>query len=185
MNSLRLPVLSLLTFAAAACLATAKPVEIVPDSLEVKVDVKANVDSFTATVAGGELAVSVYPETSAIASAVYKFNWKGVKTGKEKRDHEMLEWADSEEHPEGSFTLKSIDTRSDASIAIGTLEFHGVSRDIEFPVEVSRTETGFAVSGVATIDHREWGLKQFRKFLVLTVRPNVTVRFKFETRNPA
>jgi len=168
-------------FGIAAAQATAGPVAIAPDSLEVSVAVKATMHSFTATVAGGELAVTGDAATRTIESAHYKFPWRGVTTGNKKRDVEMLEWVRADEHPDGVFTLKAIETRPAGTVATGTLEFHGNSREIGFPVTIEPAGNGLCISGEATLDHREWGLKQFRKLGLLSVNPTVTVTFKFET----
>lgn len=172
-------------FAIAAAQATAGPVAIAPDSLEVSVAIKATMHSFTARVTGGELAVTGDAATRAIASAVYKFPWSGVTTGNKNRDGEMLEWVRADEHPDGVFTLRAIEQRASGTVATGTLEFHGKRREIEFPVAIEPAGTGLRVSGTATLDHREWGLKQIKKFGLFTVNPTVTVSFKFETSGPA
>ena len=156
------------------------PVAIVPGSLEVTVAVEANITSFVATVQGGRLAIVADPVNQTIDSAVYTFDWSEIRTGDAKRDRTMLDWAQAKEHPTGTFTLKSFESHDGARIAKGSLEFHGVSRDIEFPVEIVPSGTGFKVSGHGTIDYRDWGLKQFRKFLVFVVKPTVTVNFSFE-----
>jgi len=171
--------------AIAAASAAAAPVTITPGSLEVSVAIKATMHSFTAAVAGGELAVTGDAATRTIDSAVYKFAWSGVTTGNKKRDVEMLEWVRADEHPDGVFTLRAIEKRDTGTVATGTLEFHGNSREIEFPVTIEPAGAGLRVSGEATFDHREWGLKQFRKLGLLSVNPTVTVRFKFETTGPA
>jgi polyisoprenoid-binding protein YceI len=172
-------------FAIAAAQAAAAPVAIAPGSLEVSVAVKATMHSFTATVAGGELAVTGDAATRTIDSAAYKFPWSGVTTGNKKRDAEMLEWVRADEHPYGVFTLRAIEQRDAGTVATGTLEFFGNSREIEFPVTIESVGAGLHVSGEATLDHRDWGLKQFRKLGLLSVNPTVTVRFKFEITGPS
>lgn len=172
-------------FAIAAAGAAAGPVAIAPGSLGVSVAVKATMHSFTATVAGGDLAVTGDAATRTIDSAVYKFPWSGVTTGNRKRDAEMLEWVRADDHPDGVFTLRAIETRPAGTVATGRLEFFGKSREIEFPVTIEPAGAGLRVSGEATLDHRQWGLKQFRKLGLLSVNPTVTVRFKFETTGPA
>jgi polyisoprenoid-binding protein YceI len=169
---------------ASVALAAGTPVALVPDSLEVSVDVKATMHSFTARVTGGELALTT-DAAGAIDSATFTFEWSGVKTDNEKRDREMLDWIRADEHPKGAFTLKAIETRDSGTFATGTLEFHGNTREIEFPVTIAPAGAARRVSGEAKIDHREWGLKQIKKFGLLTVNPTVTVRFKFETTDPA
>jgi polyisoprenoid-binding protein YceI len=178
-------VLLLPVFVVAAASATAGPIAIAPGSLEVSVAVRATMHSFTARVAGGELAVTGDTEARTIDSAVYKFPWSGVTTGNEKRDREMIEWVRADEHPDGVFTLHAIETRDSGTVGTGTLEFHGNSRDIEFPVTIEPSGAGLRVSGEATFDHRQWGLKQFRMLGLLSVNPTVTVSFKFETAGPA
>ena len=176
--------LLLSTLVATVAFAAGTPVRVVPDSLNVNVAVKATMHSFTAHVTGGELAVATNAE-GAIDSASFTFEWSGVKTKDEKRDREMLEWVHAEEHPKGTFVLKALEKRADGTFATGTLELSGNSREIEFPVTIEPAGPGFRVSGEAKIDHREWGLKQIKKFGLFTVSPTVTVSFKFETSGPA
>ncbi|HEY5550448.1 MAG TPA: YceI family protein [Opitutaceae bacterium] len=172
------------TLAAAAALAAGNPVAIAPDSLVVNVAVKATMHSFDARVTGGELAVTT-DATGAIATAAFTFPWSGVRTGNDKRDREMLEWVHADEHPNGVFALKTIEMRPAGTFATGTLELNGNSREIEFPVSMEPAGSGLRVSGETAIDHREWGLKQIRKFGLFSVNPTVTVSFKFETAGPA
>ena len=96
----------------------------------------------------------------------------------------MLDWAGAAEHPKGSFTLTSIEGSGTRYNVSGSLEFHGVSRPVEFPVEIAPAGSELNVSGRVTIDYRDWGLKQFRKFLVIVVDPMVTVNFSFKVRSP-
>jgi polyisoprenoid-binding protein YceI len=172
------------TLVANIAFATGTPVGVVPNSLEVNVAVKATMHSFTANVTNGDLTVTT-DAAGAIASATFIFEWSGVKTDNDKRDREMLEWLRASEYPKGTFTLKTIETRDTGTFATGTLEFHGNSREIEFPVTIEPSGAGARVSGEAKLDHREWGLKQIKKFGLLTVNPTVTVRFTFETTGPA
>ncbi|HUG10681.1 MAG TPA: YceI family protein [Opitutaceae bacterium] len=172
------------TLIASVALAAGTPVGVVPESLEVHVAVKATMHSFTARVTGGELAITT-DAAGAIDSATFTFDWSGVKTDNDKRDREMLEWVRAEEHPKGTFTLKAIEAGTEGTFASGTLELHGNSREIEFPVMIEPAGAGFRVSGEATLDHREWGLKQIKKFGMFSVNPTVTIRFKFETTGPA
>lgn len=169
---------------ALAATAAEYPVRIVPGSLDVAVAVKSTLHDFTARVTGGELAVSTDRVTGAIVGAVFTFDWRGVTTGNDTRDREMLEWLGANEQPKGVFTLESLESRADGQFAKGKLELHGMSREIGFPVRIVPSATGFKVSGEATIDHRDWGLKQIRRFALLTVNPVVTVHFKFETSGP-
>ena len=177
---------ALLAAALAAIPALAQaPATVVPESLEVTVAVKATLDPFTVTVTDGRLTVATDHAAGTVSAASYGFEWKNANTGSEKRDREMREWVGADEHPGGMFTLTSFTDKDGGHVATGTLELRGTAREISFPVSVEKTDGGTRFSAEVMIDHREWGLKQFRKFGILSVNPKVTVRFKFETRNPA
>jgi polyisoprenoid-binding protein YceI len=91
----------------------------------------------------------------------------------------MIEWLGGGE-PAGRFELGILAlTPSGQGQANGNLTFHDRTAIIEFPVNVVQADGAAVISGTATIDYRNWGLKKYRKLGVLTVDPEVKIRFKF------
>lgn len=144
----------------------------------VDVDVKATVDSFTARLEAYELQ-AVVDDRDRIKSAVLTFKFADLRTGKSERDAGMIEWLGGGE-PAGRFELGILAlTPSGQGQANGSLTFHGQTGIVEFPVNVVQADGVAVISGTAAIDYRNWGLKKYRKLGVLTVDPEVKIRFKF------
>jgi polyisoprenoid-binding protein YceI len=148
---------------------------------KVEIVVKATVDSFTAKLANYDAVVSVEPGAAQVDSAVFTFHFADVKTGKDARDTEMLKWQGTDKNPDGTFTLSKIDpTAGGHFTAHGTLKFHGVSREMIFPVSVTMDGKLYAIDGEVALDTQDYGLPIIRKFLMLKVDPLVTVRFHLQ-----
>lgn len=144
----------------------------------VEVDVKATVDSFTARLDAYDLRATV-DEKDRIKTAVLAFKFADLKTGKADRDSAMIEWLGGGE-PTGRFELGILAlTPSGQGQASGNLTFHGQTHLVEFPVTVVQADGAYVVTGEASIDYRNWGLKKYRKLGVLTVDPELKIRFKF------
>ena len=145
----------------------------------IDVDVKATVDSFTAHLDAYDLRATV-DEKDRFKAATLSFIFADLKTGKTDRDAAMLEWLGGN-NPSGRFELGIVAlTPSGQGQASGNLTFHGQTALVEFPVNVVRADGGgYVITGEATIDYRNWGLKTYRKLGVLKVDPQVKVRFKF------
>lgn len=143
----------------------------------VDVDVKATVD-FTARLDAYDLRAAV-DEKDRIKTAVLSFRFADLKTGKPERDAGMIDWLGGGE-PTGRFELGILAlTPSGQGQASGNLTFHGQTHLVEFPVNVVQADGATVISGAATINYRNWGLKKYRKLGVLTVDPEVKIRFKF------
>ena len=144
----------------------------------VDVDVKATVDSFTARLEAYDLRATV-DERGRVKTAALTFRFADLKTGKPERDTGMLEWLGGND-PAGRFELGILAlTPSGQGQANGNLTFHGRTALVEFPVNVVSADGATVITGTATIDYRNWGLKKYRKLGVLTVDPEVKIRFKF------
>jgi len=189
MKSLRwLPVLALLGCALAAAraadAATERTIKLDRSKCYVDVDVKATVDSFTGHLDRYELAVPI-DARGKIKDALLQFKFADLKTGKPERDQAMLEWLGSADAA-GSFDLGLLALAPDGQgQASGKLTFHGETQLVEFPVHVDVKDGAYTVTGKTTIDYRNWGLKKIRKFGVMTVDPEVTIRFQFVGALPA
>jgi polyisoprenoid-binding protein YceI len=144
----------------------------------VDVDVKATVDSFTARLEAYELQATV-DERGRIKAAALAFRFADLKTGKPERDAGMIEWLGGGA-PAGRFELGILAlTPSGQGQANGNLTFNGRTVIVEFPVNVVQADGATVITGTATLDYRNWGLKKYRKLGVLTVDPEVKIRFKF------
>jgi polyisoprenoid-binding protein YceI len=169
---------SLNVFAADAAAPAERALKLDRSKSYVDVDVKATVDSFTGHLDRYEISVPL-DGAAKIKDAVLNFKFADLKTGKADRDKAMLEWLGSADAA-GSFDLGLLALAPDGQgQASGKLTMHGQSQLVEFPVHVTVKDGVYTVSGKATIDYRNWGLKKIRKMGLLTVDPEVTVRFQF------
>ena len=113
-----------------------------------------------------------------MVAARISFHFRDVETGKDGRDKSMHSWQQTETFPDGEFVLSSLESgEGGAYTAFGRLTFHGVSRDLRFPVLITRDGNRYAIDGDAPVDTREFGLPIIRMFKVLKVDPLVHVRF--------
>lgn len=176
MRSIR--ALSLLLLLPLALAAAERSLKVDPARSYVDVDVKATVDSFTARLDAYDLRATV-DEKDRVKTAAFGFRFADLKTGKPERDAAMIEWMGGGE-PAGRFELGLLAiTPSGQGQVSGNLTFHGKTALVEFPVNIVRVDGATIITGTVTIDYRNWGLKKFRKLGVLTVDPEVKIRFKF------
>jgi len=169
---------SLLLLLPLALAAADRPLKADRSRSYVDVDVKATADSFTARLEAYELQATI-DDKDRVKSAVLTFRFADLKTGKAERNAGMLEWLGGGE-PTGRFELGILAlTPSGQGQANGNLTFHGKTAIVEFPVNVVQANGATVITGEATIDYRNWGLKVFRKLGVLKVDPEVNIRFKF------
>lgn len=171
-------ILALLLLLPLALAAADRSLKVDPARSYVDVDVKATVDSFTARLEAYELQATV-DERGRVKTAALAFKFADLKTGKPERDAGMIEWLGGGE-PTGRFELGILAlTPSGQGQANGNLTFHGRTAIVEFPVNVALADGATVITGTATLDYRNWGLKKYRKLGVLTVDPEVKIRFKF------
>jgi len=156
--------------------AAERPLKIEHSRSFVDVDVDAT-KNFTARLDAYAAAVTV-DDAGRIKGAVFTFKFTDLKTGNDSRDADMIKWLGGGA-PEGRFELGNLALAPDGQgQASGRLIFHGVTERIEFPVNVSRADNAYTITGETTIDYRNWKLKIIRKALLFTVSPEVKIRFK-------
>jgi polyisoprenoid-binding protein YceI len=113
-----------------------------------------------------------------IKNTVLAFKFTDLKSGDQARDDDMIKWLGGGE-PEAKFESGMVALAPDGQgQATGRLTFHGATQMLEFPINVVKEGDTYTLTGEETIDYREWGLKVIRKMLVLTVNPQVKIRFK-------
>ncbi|HWA24944.1 MAG TPA: YceI family protein [Lacunisphaera sp.] len=168
-----------LLFLPVALSAAERAIKIDPSRSYVDVDVKSTVDDFTAHLDAYALRAVVDDKGKIKTGAAMTFKFADLKTGKEERDHKMLEWLGGDD-PAGKFELGILALTPDGQgQANGNLTFHGATTLIEFPVNVSKAGETYTITGEALVDYRSWKLKVIRSMGVLKVDPFVKVRFKF------
>jgi polyisoprenoid-binding protein YceI len=174
MNALRL--IALLALLPLALFAAEHPLKIDRSRSFVDVDVDAT-KNFTAHLDAYDIRVTV-DDAGKIKTAVFTFKFTDLKTGDVERDADMIKWLGGGT-PEGRFELGNLAVSPNGQGQLsGRLTFHGVTERIEFPVEVTKADGLYTMTGETIIDHREWNLKVIRKALLFTVDPEVKVRFK-------
>lgn len=142
----------------------------------VDVDVKATLD-FTGHLDAYEAKVNV-DDAGKIRSAIFSFKFTDLKTGKPDRDADMIKWLGGGV-PEGRFEMGNLALTPDGQGQVsGRLTFHGVTELVDFPINVTRADGVYTVTGEATVDYRNWNLKKYRRAFLFTVEPEVKVRFK-------
>ena len=157
--------------------AAERPLKIDRTRTFIDVDVNATVN-FTGHLDAYDARVNV-DEAGKIKGATFAFKFSDLKTGKADRDADMIKWLGGGS-PEGRFELGNLALTPDGQGQVsGRLTFHGETEVVEFPVMVTRADGIFTITGEATIDYRAWKLKKYRRALVLTVDPEVKIRFKF------
>lgn len=165
---------------AAAAPSAERPLAIDFTHSHVEVAVKATVDSFTGKLTRFEPAVRV-DENGRVASARLSFHFRDVETGKPGRNEAMHKWQKTDSFPDGDFQLSSLEPAANGGFtAFGRLTFHGVTREIRFPVSITREGPVYAIDGDAVVDTREYNLPIIRMLGVLKVDPLVHVRFHLQ-----
>lgn len=161
--------------------AAERPLVIDKGYSHIEVEVKATVDSFTGRLADYDAAVTIDEATGGVTAARLDFRFADLKTGKEKRDAKMHEWQDTPHHSDGSFRLGALEVGPDGRTqARGQLTFHGVTRELVFPIMLTNDGARHAVDGEAVLDTRDFGLPVIRLLGLLKVDPCVTVRFHLQ-----
>jgi len=177
--------LFLAVFLISSAAAAERTVTMDPARSRLEVNVKANVDKFTAKVSGFQADIRVDDSSRLPTAAVVRFRFDAIKTGKPDRDKEMNAWEQSGAYPDVSFTLTRITASPRGGYdAEGQVHLHGVDRPVHFPVTVALQGEKFVVDGQAALDTRDFGLPVIKKYLVLKVDPHVGVLFHVEGSLP-
>ena len=146
-----------------------------------EIDVKATIGSFVGYLADYAADIEVEPETGEVISAVLAFDFRDVKTGKEKRDHHMHVWQETEKFPRCRWEMMKLEPQTDDSLlAVGKLTLHGVTRPLSFPIRISREDKMMVIDGEVDLNTEDFGLPKIRKFPALKVNPIVEIRFHLQ-----
>jgi polyisoprenoid-binding protein YceI len=158
-------------------LASAASLEVDKSRSRIQVDAKATGHRFTGDLKNYE--VEVEGDAASLAPESFELNWKfkDLDTDDEKRDSEMLKWLGSDDE-KGSFKLdKSWTDENGVQHGMGTLTIHGVSKSISFPFAAKKDGDWVTIDGKVSMDYRNFDLPVIRAMAVMTVDPQLVVRF--------
>ena len=157
--------------------AKAAGLEVDKSRSRIQVDAKATGHRFTGSLESYE--VDVEGDANSLDPDSFELNWKfkDLDTDDAKRDAEMLKWLGSNDE-KGSFKLDKawIDEKG-VPQGTGTLTIHGVSKSISFPYTAKKDGEWVTIDGKVTMDYRNFDLPIIRAMAVMTVDPQLVVRF--------
>ncbi len=166
-----------LTIALAPLAAAPQKLQVDHTASKVEFVAKATMHSFEGWIEKWDLELSM-PEGAELPDVVvFKGDGATMTTDHTKRDGEMHHWMEHEKLPAVEFRLKSFSGTSAARMAEGDLVLHGVTVPVSIPVTLKRDGAMLTISGAITVDTTKFGLPQFRKFGMLSVDPEVNVKF--------
>jgi polyisoprenoid-binding protein YceI len=149
----------------------------------VEVEVHDTFGTFTGRLQRFEAAVDIDPAGPTVQRAEVDFKFADLRTGRARRDLDMLEWENEAEYPAVRFHLEGQITARGGPVRVrGRLAMHGVERGVYFPVSFLVEGPVCSVDGVVELDYRDYGLPLIRKYLLLTVDPRLRVRFHLQGR---
>lgn len=143
----------------------------------IHVDASATGHDFTGTLK--DFTAKGSGEKSTLDPSGFELQWsfKDLKTGDEKRDHEMIKWLGGGD-PKGSFKFtKSWTEKNGTKKAMGTLTIHGVSKTIAFPFTATADGDWVTIDGTASLNYKNHKLELIRSMGFMTVDPSLVVRF--------
>lgn len=147
----------------------------------IEVGVRSTLEKFSCRVVPFQADVAMERGTQRIERATVSFALSAVKTGRERRDEDLLVWGESGMFSTLSFRLSEMTRGEDGWLIVrGTVTLHGVAKSISFPVRSLVAGTLHTFDGAAVIDYRDFGLPVIRKFFVLSVNPHLEVRFHLQ-----
>ncbi|RPJ29947.1 MAG: YceI family protein [Verrucomicrobiaceae bacterium] len=89
----------------------------------------------------------------------------------------MIKWLGGG-NPKGGFKFtKSWTDKNGGQQGTGTLTIHGVSKELSFPYTVKKDGDWVTISGQVTMDYQNFSLPIIRSMAVMTVDPQLVVRF--------
>jgi polyisoprenoid-binding protein YceI len=158
-------------------LAHAATLEVDQARSRIQVDAHATGHDFTGTLK--DYKASVTGDAASLKPEGFELNWKfkDLDTDDAKRDKQMITWL-GDGDPKGSFKFTKSWTGKDGTPqGMGTLTIHGVSKEITFPYSVKKDGDWVTIDGKVSMDYRNFSLPVIRAMAVMTVDPQLVVRF--------
>jgi len=167
-----------LLFLATALFAPAAELKLDREASSIRIEAKATGHEFDGELRDYRL--RVFGEAGSLEPTRVELEWEfsDLKTGNEDRDAKMLEWLGGRE-PEGSFRwTKGWVDEEGQRFGQGVLEIHGVRKAVAFRYGVEREGDRVVIDGAVLLDTRDFALPVIRTALVMTVKPELVVRFR-------
>lgn len=143
----------------------------------IQVDAKATGHRFTGNLKSYKVDVEGDAHTLDPKSFNLNWNFKDLDTDDAKRDAEMMKWLGGSDE-KGSFKLdKSWTDEKGVEHGTGTLTIHGVSKSVSFPYTAKKDGEWVTIDGKVSMDYRNFDLPVIRAMAVMTVDPQLVVRF--------
>lgn len=156
---------------------SAASLEVDKSRSRIQVDAKATGHRFTGNLKSYQVEVEGDAETLDPKSFELNWKFKDLDTDDQKRDAEMLKWLGSNDE-KGSFKLdKAWTDEKGVEHGTGTLTIHGVSKSISFPYTAKKDGEWVTIDGKVSMDYRNFDLPVIRAMAVMTVDPQLVVRF--------
>lgn len=167
----------LCAFVSTLAFANADTLEVDKGRSRIQVDAKATGHKFTGTLKDFTASVSGDATSLKPEGFELKWNFKDLDTDDAKRDAEMVKWLGGG-NPQGSFKFtKSWTGKDGAPHGMGTLTIHGVSKELSFPYTATKDGDWVTIDGKVTMDYQNFSLPIIRSMAVMTVDPELVVRF--------
>lgn len=155
----------------------AEPLTVDPTRSRIQVDIKATGHWFTSELK--DYRISATGDSASLAPESFQLDWNFTRldSNDKKRDAEMVKWLGGGQ-PTGSFQwLKSWKEADGSNRAMGKLTIHGVTKTISFPYQVEKAGKWVTIRGQVPVDYRNFSLPIIRSMAVMTVDPELLVRF--------
>ncbi len=170
-------ILSLIGILSTFAIAQAATLEVDKGRSRIQVDAKATGHNFTGTLK--DFTASVSGDPASLQPSGFKLEWsfKNLDTDDPKRDEAMIKWLGGGD-PKGSFTFtKGWADKAGKTQGTGELTIHGVSKTISFPYTAKQDGDWVTIDGTVSMDYQNFKLPIIRAMAVMTVDPQLTVRF--------
>jgi polyisoprenoid-binding protein YceI len=176
-------VLGGLLLAARPAVAEEQTLVLDPERSTIEVQVHATFDSFAGKLTKFQADIAVDPRDQRTTRAKINFSFADLKTGRERRNRDMLAWSENERFPTVEFQMASMEPGVNGPFLVhGDLTLHGITHATTFPVSYLVDGSLHAFDGEVVIDYRDYGLPIIRKFYILTVDPTLRIRFHLQGR---
>lgn len=151
--------------------------ELDKDRSRIQVDAKATGHNFTGTLSDYKASASGDAASTKPSAFTLSWNFTDLKTDDVKRDAEMVKWLGGGT-PKGSFKfVKSWTDKAGNEQGMGNLTINGVSKTISFPYTAKKDGEWVTIDGKVSMDYQNFSLPIIRAMAVMTVEPQLVVRF--------
>jgi len=156
--------------------ASADTLKVDPKRSRIHVDGKSTGHGFTGTLE--KYTAKVSGNTRKLEPTGFELDWKfaDLNTYDKKRDKNMMKWLGGGD-PKGSFKFVKSWEKDGEKYAQGKLTINKVSKTISFPYTVKREGGWITIDGKAGLNYQDFELPLIRALAVMTVKPELTVRF--------